>query len=96
MVRGVGITVTKVPGRYQWAEIESTARGRRMCLPMVAQPSVQALCDKAFIGLPCPKKMAGIGFAIFKTPHFEVAVMFSHHVRLLYQHFDFHFSSEPA
>src|SRR5688500_4648000 len=70
MVRGVGIAVTKVAGRYQWAETQTTARGRGMSLPMDAQPCVQTLCVSAFIGLPCPKKMAGMGDAIFNTPHF--------------------------
>src|SRR5215207_1748640 len=84
MVRGVGIAVTKVAGRNQWAETQSTARGRGMCLPMVAQPSVQALCDNAFIGLPCPKKITGIGLTILNIPHF-----------VLHQR-SFYFSSEPA
>jgi hypothetical protein len=43
-----------------------------MFLRMAAQLSVQALHAKAFIGLPCPEKMAGIGFAMFNTPHLEV------------------------
>src|SRR6185503_11541743 len=53
-----------VAGRYQCAETQSTARGRGRSLPMDAQPSVQGLWISAFIGLPCPKKMAGIGFVM--------------------------------
>jgi len=65
MVGGERIAVTKVAGKYQWADTESTALGRRISFPIAAQPSVQALCINAFIGLPCPKKIAGIGFVIF-------------------------------
>jgi hypothetical protein len=45
--------------------MQSTALGRWISFPITAQPSVQALRISAFIGLPCPKKMAGIGFDIF-------------------------------
>src|SRR5688572_10691080 len=80
MVRGVGIAVTRVAGRYQCAETQSTARGHGMFLPMDAQPSVQAFCVSAFIGLPCPKKMAGMGFVILDNPYCEV-VSYSHFAR---------------
>src|SRR6185436_10357387 len=54
------MAVTQVPGRYQCAETATTARGRGSARPMAAQASVYALRSMAFIGLPCPKKKAGI------------------------------------
>src|SRR5678816_4150661 len=76
MVRGAAIAVTKVAGRYQCAETHSTARGRGISFPIAAQPFAQALCIKAFIGLPCPKKIAGIGFVILLLlASFELPLM---------------------
>jgi hypothetical protein len=49
-----------VAGRYQCAETHNTARGRGSSLPRRAQLRVQAFAWIAFIGLPCPKKTAGI------------------------------------
>jgi hypothetical protein len=54
-----------VPGTYQWAEMQSTARGRGAEAPRAAQAFDHSLGSKAFIGLPCPKKMVGIRVGIF-------------------------------
>ena len=59
MVRGVGIAVTAVYGTYQCADIDSTARGFAIDVPMLRQARVYALSARAFMGLPCPTKMAG-------------------------------------
>src|SRR5688500_12405322 len=63
MVRGCCMVVTSVPGRYQCAETHTIARGRGMLRPSARQPSVQALVCNAFIGLPWPKKIAGMRMA---------------------------------
>src|SRR5688572_2199464 len=55
--------VTAVPGAYQCAETDRMAFGGVMLLPMRRHPSVQALLAMAFIGLPWPKKIAGITVA---------------------------------
>jgi hypothetical protein len=60
MVLGAVLIVTPVPGTYQCADTASTAFGRGMDLPIDAHPSVYLFVAKAFIGLPCPKKIAGI------------------------------------
>src|SRR5690349_3975860 len=60
IVRGRATAVTAVPGRYQCAETHSTARGRGRSFPRLAQPRVQLFSWMAFIGFPCPKKIAGI------------------------------------
>src|SRR6188474_1695551 len=60
MVRGARMAVTQVPGRYQCAETATTARGRGSARPMAAQASVYVLRWMAFMGLPCPKKNAGM------------------------------------
>src|SRR3546814_6570655 len=44
----------------QCAETTRIARGLPMDSPIARQPSVQAFDWMAFIGLPCPKKMAGV------------------------------------
>jgi hypothetical protein len=62
------MAVTIVPGKYQCAETQSTARGRDSVAPILAQDCVYSLRASAFIGLPCPKKMAGIVSTIFVTP----------------------------
>jgi hypothetical protein len=54
------LIVTPVPGTYQCAEIERIALGLRVCAPMRRQASVYPLVMTAFMGLPCPKKIAGI------------------------------------
>src|SRR4051812_9686617 len=63
MVRGARVAVTRVPGRYQCAETATIARGRGRARPRAAQASVYALRWIAFIGLPCPKKKAGMAGA---------------------------------
>src|SRR5690349_3706822 len=65
MVRGWAIALTSVAGKYQCADTQTIARGRGIDLPIMAQPLVQSFCWSAFIGLPCPKKIAGIGWAMF-------------------------------
>jgi hypothetical protein len=52
MVRGAIVAVIAVPGKYQCAETDSTARGRGTRWPIAAQPRVQSLTWSAFIGLP--------------------------------------------
>src|SRR5512135_2741174 len=52
-----------VPGTYQWAETASTAVGRGTDRPTAPQASVNAFLARAFIGLPWPRKTAGIGLA---------------------------------
>ena len=54
------LTVTSVPGTYQCAEIETMAFGLAVCSPMRRHASVKGLWLMAFIGLPWPKKIAGI------------------------------------
>ena len=55
--------VTSVAGRYQWAEIPEHGMGRGIFFPdSSSHLSVQVLRARAFIGLPCPKKMAGMDF----------------------------------
>lgn len=49
---------------YQWAEIHKIADGFGISRPIAAQPRVQTLSCSAFIGLPCPKKIAGIFWVI--------------------------------
>jgi hypothetical protein len=36
-----------------------------MEVPMVLHPRVHSFCWSAFSGLPCPKKIAGIGWAMW-------------------------------
>lgn len=64
MLRGAVLTVTPVPGTNQCAEIERMARGRAMSVAMRRHPFVYALFINAFMGLPCPKKIAGSMSAI--------------------------------
>src|SRR5579863_3114909 len=59
MVRGAAIAVTAVAGTYQWAESESTARGRGREAPSAAQARVQEFSVSAFSGLPWPTNSAG-------------------------------------
>jgi hypothetical protein len=47
-------------GMYQCAEMQRMTFGRGTDRPIAAQPSVQVFRVIAFIGFPCPKKMAGI------------------------------------
>src|SRR3990167_4647422 len=60
MVRGSLIAVTAVPCVYQCAEIARIAFGRGSVAPMFRQTSVYAFSCSALIGLPCPKKIAGM------------------------------------
>ena len=61
MVRGAVVTVTPVSGTYQCAEIDRIALGRLVLLADPPPGAVYVLLRKAFIGLPWPKKIAGIG-----------------------------------
>src|SRR5262245_3255924 len=63
MVRGRAVAVTRVPGRYQWADTQTTARGRGRVTPSARQAREYALSWIAFIGLPWPRKRAGSGGA---------------------------------
>ena len=60
MVGGMRFDITAQNDTYQCADTASTAFGRGMDLPIDAHPSVYLFVAKAFIGLPCPKKIAGI------------------------------------
>jgi hypothetical protein len=60
MVRGLGIAVTAVAGRYQCADTDRIAFGRGSAAPSAAQPEVHAFFCRAFIGLPWPKNTAGM------------------------------------
>ncbi len=51
--------VTPVCGTYQCAEIDRITLGLGMRSPMRRQASVKRLSSRAFMGLPCPKKIAG-------------------------------------
>jgi hypothetical protein len=59
-VGGRSIAVTATPGRYQCADTETIARGRGIAFPIAAHPSVYELRVIAFIGVPCPKNIAGM------------------------------------
>src|ERR1700760_115499 len=59
MVRGAVLTVTPVCGRYQCAEMQRIDFGRGRLAPISAHASVYPLHRSAFMGLPCPKKIAG-------------------------------------
>jgi hypothetical protein len=60
MVRGVPIAVTAVPVTNQCAEMDRTARGRGIRAPMAVHAAVYAFVSNAFMGLPWPKKIAGM------------------------------------
>src|ERR1700744_6151214 len=60
MVRGLGIAVTAVAPKYQWAEMARIALGRGNLRPKARQASVKPLRSSVFIGLPWPMKRAGI------------------------------------
>src|SRR5690606_28880550 len=61
MVRGRAMAVTAVTFPYQCAETTRMALGRGMVRPSFAQAFEKRFCSTAFIGLPCPKKTAGVG-----------------------------------
>lgn len=63
------LTVTPVSGTNQCAEIERMARGRTVSAAIRRHPSVYSLFITAFIGLPCPKKIAGRMSAIVVYPN---------------------------
>src|SRR5664280_171653 len=60
MVRGRGIAVTAVALMYQCAETTRIARGRGTAWPNALHAEVYRLVSSAFIGLPWPKKAAGM------------------------------------
>ena len=60
MVRGRAIAVTATVGTYQCAETIRMARGRGKEAPMARQASVYRLRSSAFMGLPWPRKAAGM------------------------------------
>src|SRR4051812_8371306 len=60
MVRGRGMAVTAVALMYQWADTTRIARGRGTAAPKARQAWVYRLSSSAFIGLPWPRKAAGI------------------------------------
>src|SRR3954452_8056322 len=60
MVRGRGMAVTAVALMYQWADTTRIARGRGTAAPKARQAWVYRLSSRAFIGLPWPRKAAGI------------------------------------
>src|SRR4029077_5876996 len=59
MVRGVAMAGTARSPTYQWAVIESTARGCGRVAPSAFQARVQEFTRSAFRGLPCPRNSAG-------------------------------------
>src|SRR4029453_15383314 len=60
MVRGRGIAVTAVALMYQCADTTRMARGRGTERPNARHAEVYRLLASGFIGLPCPKKAAGM------------------------------------
>src|SRR5216684_4209131 len=74
MVRGERAKVTAVSETYQCAEMQRIALGRRSDLPILLQPSVYSLRSRAFIGLPCPKKIVGIVLLIANRLNFHCRV----------------------
>ncbi len=60
MVRGLAIAVTAVALTYQCAETIRIARGRGTEAPNDRHASVKRLRSSAFIGLPWPRKAAGM------------------------------------
>src|SRR5450759_1263663 len=60
MVRGRGIAVTAVALMYQCAETTRIACGRGTAWPNALHAEVYRLVSSAFIGLPWPKKAAGM------------------------------------
>src|SRR4029079_9340950 len=60
IVRGRSIAVTATAGIYQWAETQSIALGFGTARPISAHASVHGFWNRAFIGFPCPKNIAGI------------------------------------
>src|SRR5690606_6383163 len=69
MVRGRGIAVTAVALTYQCADTTRIARGRGTEAPNVRHASVKRLRSIAFIGLPWPRKAAGIrGMVAMEAP----------------------------
>ena len=55
-----GIAVTAEALIYQWAEATRIARGRGTLAPKALHASVYRLRSSAFIGLPWPRKAAGM------------------------------------
>src|SRR5260370_9666381 len=71
MVRGERAKVTAVSETYQCAEMQRIALGRGSDLPILLQPSVYWLRSRAFIGFPCPRKIAGIVWLIANRLNFR-------------------------
>src|SRR5665213_629901 len=70
MVLGRSIAVTATPGINQCAEIIRIARGFSMEAPTEAHARVYWLDVSAFIGFPCPKKIAEVRiFTGFPSKH---------------------------
>ena len=65
MVRGRAMAVTAVALTYQWADTIRMARGRGTEAPKLRQASVKRLRSSAFIGLPWPRKAAGMAALVF-------------------------------
>src|SRR5678810_1113075 len=63
MVRGRDIAVTAVTFTYQCADTTRIARGLGTLAPKSAHALEKRFRSRAFIGLPCPRNTAGIGFA---------------------------------
>src|SRR5580704_14556055 len=59
MVRGAVAIVTPVSGTNQCAETLRIALGRSTRSPICFHASVYSFVRSAFIGFPCPKKIAG-------------------------------------
>src|SRR5689334_17543829 len=65
MVRGAVVIVTPVSGTNQCAETLRMALGQAMRAPICFHPAVYSFELNAFIGFPCPKKIAG---SLFMRP----------------------------
>src|SRR5712691_4201598 len=90
MVRGRGIVVTAVALMYQWADTTRITRGRGTAWPNARHAVEYGLTSRACIGLPCPKKAAGI------TAGALLAVIWSSHRRELPQSHHYFTRPRPA
>src|SRR5712692_10301926 len=71
MLPGERANVTAVSQAYQCAEIHRIAFVRGSDLQILLEPSVYALRSRAFIGFPCPRKIAGIVWLIANRLNFR-------------------------